>query len=1020
MRDLIFVEIFSGTAGLTAEVRRLGCQHGTGVDAHVTKQVKAPVIRIDLSTEAGQQLLWRILKQPRVFGVHLGPPCGTSSRAREIRRRTGFDPQPLRSDTFPDGLPGLTSKNRARVQTANILYRFTAEVMVYCTANGILCSIENPARSLMWKTSHLQQPLQRIMDLLFEVAFHHCAYGATRRKRTKLLVNHPCYMHLSRDCTNDHPHDDWGHTPKGWATALEVEYPQPLCKEWAACLRQALLQHGAIDLPADLQTDANANLHHRAKAVLGSHVRGKRLRPLMREYSYIVCIDGPMDSLAQLPKHIEAPTVLSPQCTASPPLFVLPPYAKQTRAPVLMGDTAGQQGDTAGQQCTQQRVGRVEYGIAWEPQAFVKRAAGLSHPGHFLDGVHEVLSDLFAKMTKESLHSLAMERTAAMRKWTSRLQELKEMNVTGLERSPDHAKRILKNKNLRLFAELVEASGSPDKTIADDIAKGFDLMGTIPAGGIYPSKPLYATLLPEQVREMAGLARDATWSAVKRSKNGEMCQEIFDSTMEECQRGWMRGPFTFDELPARSVLTRRFGVQQSSTLADGSRVMKFRPIDDYSESLVNVTNACDETIQPMGIDQLSAALIRRIQVRPGDQLRCKTIDLRKAYKNLPLAESALDDAYICVYSPKDGEPRAFQTLVLPFGARAAVMGFCRTSYAIWRIGVVLFSLHWTVYFDDFFLVAEVHETAHVDLAQRLLFSITGWQTSDEKEGGFDSISRILGVQIDLGDAHLGTVSICNVESRVRELTATIDDVLKKGSITASEMRSLRGRLVFAEAQIFGRLTGIHLKQLSKLEHMVGEAVVDGDLRNSLVFLRNRVITGQPRKLQSDVGRVFHLYTDACFEGGEGGLGAVLFDDSGNTLSFFSEKLGASGVNAINPLRKKNVIFELEALAVLMAVTTLLDPIALLPSDRIVLFIDNDAVLARLVSGAGSLGQDQAIFNGVLEWEFAGSVVWFERVPSHANPADAPSRGDCTALETKLRINVDPNVYVNSLAADVAG
>jgi hypothetical protein len=44
-------------------------------------------------------------------------------------------------------------------------------------------------------------------------------------------------------------------------------------------------------------------------------------------------------------------------------------------------------------------------------------------------------------------------------------------------------------------------------------------------------------------------------------------------------------------------------------------------------------------------------------------------------------------------------------MVLPFGARAAVMGFCRTSYAIGRIGVVVFNLHWTVYFDDFFLVA---------------------------------------------------------------------------------------------------------------------------------------------------------------------------------------------------------------------------------------------------------------------------------------------------------------------------
>eukprot|EP00435_Cladocopium_sp_Y103_P037885 s2024_g10.t1 len=802
-------------------------------------------------------------------------PMRTSSRAREIKRREGFSPPPLRSDAFPDGLPGLTSRDRTRVQTANIFYRFTAQVMAFCTSEGILCSIENPARSLMWQTSHLQEPLKSILKPLLKVEFHHCAFGATRRKRTKLLVNHPCYMHLHKECDNSHTHGGWGYTSKGWATALEVEYPLQLCKEWAACLRQALLQHGAIDVPADLVSDADAGLHAQAKAVLGTPVRGKRLRPLMREYNYVVRLDGPKDLLDALPKQTNDAIVLSPLCTASPPIYLLPPHAKQTKAPILLGHSAGQQ-----------KIWREEYGIPWGPESFVARAAGLSHPGHFLDGVHEVLADLFRKMASESLHSMALERTASMRKWTSRFKELRDQNSTGLEGSPEHARKILKSKNLHLFAELVEASGSPDKSIARDVAMGFSLMGPVPAGGIYPLKPLHATLLPEQVREMAGLARDATWCAVKRSKNGDMCQEIYDSAVEECQRGWMKGPFTFDQLPERSVLTRRFGVRQTATLADGSRISKFRPIDDFSESLVNATNACDETIQPMGVDQLSAALIRRMQVRPGDRLQCKTIDLRKAYKNLPIAESSLDDAYICVYSPVAREPQAFQTLVLPFGARAAVMGFCRTSYAIWRIGVVVFNLHWSVYFDDFFLVAEVHESAHIDLAQRLLFMITGWQTSDEKEGGFDSMSRILGVQINLGEAHLGTVVVYNVESRVMELTSTIDGILSRGKITASEMRALRGRLVFAEAQIFGRLTGIHMKQLCRLESMVGEALVDGELRDSLVFLRNRVITGLPRKLLSEVGRVFHLYTDACYEAGEGGLGAVLFDDHSCMGVFF--------------------------------------------------------------------------------------------------------------------------------------
>ena len=124
-----------------------------------------------------------------------------------------------------------------------------------------------------------------------------------------------------------------------------------------------------------------------------------------------------------------------------------------------------------------------------------------------------------------------------------------------------------------------------------------------------------------------------------------------------------------------------------------------------------------------------------------------------------------------------------------------------------RIGVVIFGLHWTVYFNDYFLVAKVFEAKHVDMAQQLLFMVLGWQTSDEKEGGFNSTSRIIGVKIDVADAHMGAATISNVESRVRELVATIDEILARGTISTAEMMVLRGRLVL----IYGRLAGSHMR-----------------------------------------------------------------------------------------------------------------------------------------------------------------------------------------------------------------
>ena len=116
--------------------------------------------------------------------------------------------------------------------------------------------------------------------------------------------------------------------------------------------------------------------------------------------------------------------------------------------------------------------------------------------------------------------------------------------------------------------------------------------------------------------------------------------------------------------------------------------------------------------------------------------------------------------------------------------------------------------------------------------------VLGWQTSSEKEGGFDAISSI---QINLADAYLGVALVHNVESRVCELVLTIDGILAQGALSAAEMMVRRGRLVFAEAQIFGRLAGAHMKE-----------------RRSLVFLRDRVLHGEPGQVLSDIWRVYRL------------------------------------------------------------------------------------------------------------------------------------------------------------------
>ena len=101
----VLVEIFCGSARVTACVRALGATHSFGID-HVKKSAVAPVKLVDLTTTFGQARVRQWISNPSVKGLFLAPPCGTCSLARSIILRDKLGrrinaPKPLRSESTP-------------------------------------------------------------------------------------------------------------------------------------------------------------------------------------------------------------------------------------------------------------------------------------------------------------------------------------------------------------------------------------------------------------------------------------------------------------------------------------------------------------------------------------------------------------------------------------------------------------------------------------------------------------------------------------------------------------------------------------------------------------------------------------------------------------------------------------------------------------------------------------------------------------------------------------------------------
>ena len=212
------------------------------------------------------------------------------------------------------------------------------------------------------------------------------------------------------------------------------------------------------------------------------------------------------------------------------------------------------------------------------------------------------------------------------------------------------------------------------------------------------------------------------------------------------------GPLDLKALPDDASLTRRFGILQTSSSSDGSQTKKVRPIDDFTESLINMTNGCNEKISIHGVDTIASRVVQRLKLCGAKgkvpNLVAKAVDLRKAYKQLAVSSDALTtDSYLCVLNPEMSQPEAFNCRVLPFGARAAVQAFCRAAHSIWYLGVKFLKLRWGVYFDDFFVIEDEKQSKHTGLIVMALFNLLGWGVSEEKDAGFLSVARVLGVLV---------------------------------------------------------------------------------------------------------------------------------------------------------------------------------------------------------------------------------------------------------------------------------
>eukprot|EP00435_Cladocopium_sp_Y103_P017156 s916_g4.t1 len=761
------IEFCSGTAGLTAQFRKLGMTASFGVDRIVKGACKAPVVKLDLGTPEGEELAASWIRSKQCKYCHYGLPCGTSSRAREIP--LGPDqhgPRPLRSDEFPDGLPHLEGKDKERLRLANLVYEAACRLILLCHTLGVHWTVEQPARSIFWLTSFWKTVLATITPWF--VTFHSCMYGGLRPKRTTLAGDLECLQELAAECTNQHVHLPWGTTQYGFATAEEVEYPLQLCKRWAQLVYDAIK-------PTYTQPKSALPAHpdKRARAMTGKQT--KKSLAFIPEWSHI-----DSKTTTEAPKFTIG-TKLKEAVTVKDTTF--PAYARILR---ITQKTIVKTGEET-------QLWEVAFGVPWEVESFIQEAS-------IFEGLATGIREAIINNVEKDPSVIARDRAIFLRKWTTRAAELAEQEKILHNQLPPHRKLILEGKRFLVLREMLREMDFPDKTIVDDIISGFDLVGQAGAEGLLPPDFQPATLSVADLERSAERSNKAIMHSSKSSGSATVDEELWRKTLEEVSKGWLE---ELEELPKDGGrVSRRFAVVQSD---------KVRPIDNYSESQVNngitVTNKC--TVD--GVDTIAATACLFMKKMRKRRKKCslvgRSFDLKSAYRQLAVSDESLKWARLAVYDPETKRTRCFQQYSLPFGAKSSVVAFLRCARLLqWiclKLDVVL-----ACYFDDFVCLSTPILARSAELTFETLLDLLGWRfdRTGEKATELGSSVSALGVVVNLEKIAEGLLEVQNTEKRKQDVCAQIAKALDEGVLTSQAAASLKGRLGFAEGQLFGRAT----------------------------------------------------------------------------------------------------------------------------------------------------------------------------------------------------------------------
>jgi hypothetical protein len=298
-----------------------------------------------------------------------------------------------------------------------------------------------------------------------------------------------------------------------------------------------------------------------------------------------------------------------------------------------------------------------------------------------------------------------------------------------------------------------------------------------------------------------------------------------------------------------------------------------------------------------------------------------------------------------------------------------------------------------VYFDDYPMFSPEKTAPETDALVSDFLDLLGWRhdRTGPKGKPFSPSFDVLGMTMDLaGLRQAGSVTLKNKEGRVEKIASKVAQVQHTGNLNLAEAQEIHGLLNFATGYFAGRsLKYCCFKIFSLVDKGNSHVKQLRDWCEEVLVLLKSI---QPRTIPLSINtRTVLVFTDGSWEGGVGGLGAVLLDESSGSRVVVQDKVQENLLSLWKGIVGDQLICQIELLAMVLVRWQWKTE---LHNRRVLLFVDNSARGGTVKGRSNSSSMDDLVKAFYSIEVHLPSFWWTERVPSKSNPAvpaDEPSR-----------------------------